>query len=45
MGAGGALPVCTSVNSSKPSSSVPKPPGSNTKACASLTNVTLRVKK
>ena len=32
IGAGGALPVCTSVSSSNASSIVPKPPGSSTNA-------------
>ena len=39
------LPVCMSVSSSKASSSVPKPPGSRTKASDSFMKVTLRVKK
>ena len=40
-----ALPVCRSVNSSKVSSCVPKPPGRHTNADDSLINMSLRVKK
>src|SRR5258708_30062286 len=39
------LPVGTSVTASNSSSSVPKPPGSTTKACEYLTNMVLRTKK
>ena len=39
------LPVCSSVSTSSPSSSVPKPPGSRQTASHSLTNISLRVKK
>ena len=39
------LPVCSSVSTSSPSSSVPNPPGSRHTASHSLTNISLRVKK
>src|ERR1041384_6898460 len=39
------LPVWISGNSSKVSSSVPNPPGSNTNPSDSLMNISLRVKK
>ena len=45
MGAGAALPVCTSVISSKLSSSVPTPPGSTAKPADSFMSMSLRVKK
>ena len=45
MGAGSALPVCWRVSSSNTSSSVPNPPGSDTKPCDSFTSMSLRVKK
>ena len=37
--------VCTSVSASNSSSSVPKPPGRQMKACEYLTNIVLRAKK
>ena len=39
------LPVCNSVSTSSPSSSVPNPPGNRQTASHSLTNISLRVKK
>jgi hypothetical protein len=39
------LPVCSSVITSIASSSVPKPPGRQTTASHSFTNISLRVKK
>ena len=45
IGAGDALPVCTSVSSSIVSSSVPNPPGSETKPFDSFISISLRVKK
>ena len=45
IGTGKPLPVCVSVSSSNVSSSVPKPPGKQTKARLSFTSISLRVKK
>ena len=45
MGTGLALPVCTSVTTSKSSSSVPKPPGNATSALARIMKCILRSAK
>src|SRR5581483_7958496 len=45
IGTSWVLPVCARVIDSKSSSWVPKPPGKMTTASASLTNMSLRVKK
>ncbi len=45
IGTGMPLPVWVSVSSSNISSSVPNPPGRQTKACDSLISISLRVKK
>ena len=45
IGTGRPLPVCVSVSSSNVSSSVPNPPGRQTKPLLSLTSISLRVKK
>ena len=45
IGIGTLLPVCTSVNTSNPSSIVPNPPGNSAIAWLECTNISLRVKK
>src|SRR3954447_5729556 len=45
IGIGSALPVCTSVSTSNPSSIVPNPPGNKAMAWPERTNMSLRVKK